>query len=159
MAEKSISEKRRDKMATKAAENAAGLTTADKLTRASKEETAKVPIKYSEGDFDIEVRLAMVSEQDAIKRMIKKVTPEDPSVASEDQIDQEMAEMLARHSIDESLDVEFWALSNFSPGIFLRVFYAILGVSEEKVQAAQEVLEAQSFRKNRDGAGAVAAMR
>ena len=156
-----ITKRQKTRDVKKAAENAAGLTTAEKLTRASKEETANVPITYSGGDFDIEVQLAMVSERQAIqnlsrtfKRLSKSVAGDLTKQAENKLVKQleltgkKIAEMLATHTIDESLDFDFWMREDFSPDIFNKIFLAILGLTEEQVQKAQEVVEAQSFRQD-----------
>ena len=145
-----------------AAEDAAGLTIAERLTRASKEVVVKVPISYSGGDFDIEVRLAMVSEQQAIRQLSKTTSGnviKPTTKAEKNRIDKaeknllikaekELAEMFASHSIDESLDFDFWMRADFSPDIFQRILYAILGLSADQVQKAQEVIDAKSFRQD-----------
>ena len=130
----------------KAADDAAGLTVAERLTRASKEEIVKIPIKYSGGDFFIEMRLALVSEQQAIRRISKEFGGNVKD--HEEEIEVKLAEMFAHHSIDESLDMDFWMRAEFSASIFQRLLYALLGMSEEQVRAAQEITEAKSFRKD-----------
>lgn len=130
----------------KAAENVAGLTTAEKLTRASKEEVVEAPITYSDGDFMVEVRIALVSEQQHIQKLKKQV--QDGLIGGDDILETGLAELFAEHTLDESLDVEFWLQADISPTIYQNILYAILELTEDKVRKAQEIIEAQSFRKD-----------
>ena len=141
-----IAKRRKTRQVKKAAEDAAGLTIAERLTRASKEETAKVPISYSGGNFDVEVRLAMVSEQQAIRQLSK--TTSGNVLKQAEKAEKELVELFASHSIDESLDFDFWMRADFSPDLFQRILYAILGLSEDQVRKAQEITDAKSFRED-----------
>ena len=155
MAEKSISEKRREKMAKKAAEDAAGLSIAERLTRASKSDRIRIPLKDADGEFFIEMREPLSSERVTLREAVTGF--EGRSIKEQEKAETTFAELLADFCIDESLNVAFWKHGDYTPSKLQRIVLLLLGLSADQMKAAQEVLEAQSFRQNRDGAGAVAA--
>lgn len=138
-----IAKRKRGRQVKKAAEDAAGLTIADRLTRASRDDRIPVPMTDSGGEFTLEMREPLISERKIIQEMMTGFGGATPEQAEKD-----LAELLAKYSIDESLDVDFWMRAEFTPTRLQQILLTLLGLSEAKVRQAQEIIEAQSFRQD-----------
>jgi hypothetical protein len=109
MAEQSISQKRRQKKAEKAAEDAAGLTIAERLTRRAKEQTVSLKLSDHEGDFWITMRQPTRAEMDALQKLC----------------------------LDGSLDYGFWMTGNYSMSDLIEIVQKLFESLVAQVNAAQ----------------------
>jgi hypothetical protein len=141
-----IAERRHGRQVKQAVEDAVGLTIAERLTRAAKNDRISIPMTDEDGDFVLEMREPFISERKTIQKMLNGI--KDNTIKQQEQAEEDLANLLAKYSIDPSLDVDFWVRADFTPSKFQSILLHLLGLSEDNVRQAKEIIEAQSFRKN-----------
>ena len=141
-----ITQRRKTRKVEKAAKNAAGLTIAERLTRASKDDRITIPMTDADGDFVLEMHEPLISERKTIQAMLDGI--KDNTIKQQEKAEKDLAKLLAKYSIDPSLDVAFWMRADFTPSKFQNILLSLLGLSEDKIRQAKEIIEAQSFRQD-----------
>lgn len=140
-----LNKRRKARKDTEAKETAADLSIAERLTRASKTDSIIVHMNDEDGEFEIELREPLISERVLVQRMLSGFGGQSEA---QEQAEADLAELLATHSIDPSLDTAFWLRAEFTPTRLQNILMTLLGLSEDRIRAAQEVIAAQSFRKD-----------
>lgn len=143
---KTPTERLRESKVEKAAEAAAGLSVAERLTRASKRDIIPIPMEDEDGTFVLEMREPLISERKTIQKMLSRM--EDNTVRQQTKAEKELAALLADHSIDPSLDLAFWVRADYTPTKFQYILLTLLGLTKEKIKEAKETIEAKSFRED-----------
>ena len=143
---KTPTERLRESKRDKAAENAAGLTVAERLTRASKRDIIPIPLEDEDGIFVLEMREPLISERKTIQTMMNRV--KGTTIKQQEKTEKNLVKLLAKHSVDPSLDEAFWMRSEYTPSKFQHILLSLLGLTEDRIKEAKEIIEAKSFRKD-----------
>lgn len=130
---KGLNERRQNRLMTKAAEDAAGLTIAERLTRRAKAQTAELPMQDEDGDFSIIMRQPTRAEMEELQRLHAGIQDE----AAQDGANERMCEVLGDLCIDDSLDMAFWQDGDYSMIDLFAVVQKLFEVLVEQVKAAQ----------------------
>lgn len=139
-----IAERRQKRQVKKAAEDAAGLTIAERLTRASKDDRINISMTDEDGEFVLEMREPLSSERIKLRNTV--IGFEGRSAQDQEKAESEFAELLADFCVDESLNVDFWINGDYTPSKMKQIIVELMGTSEKQIQKAKEIIEAQSFR-------------
>lgn len=140
-----IAERKQKRLAKTAAETAVGLTIADRLTRSSQRDQINISLEDEGGEFFLEMREPLIAERKVIQEMMTGFKGK--TVKQQEKAEKDLAKLLAKHSIDDSLDVAYWLRADFTPSKLQHILLQLLGLSGEKVRQAKEIIEAQSFRE------------
>ena len=133
-----IAERKADRIETKAAEDAVGLTIAERLTRRAKEQTVELMLQDAAGTFAIVMQQPTRAEMEEMQRMQELITQED----TYDEANDTLCGTLSDLCLDDSLDYEFWQNGNYSMSDLMDVVNKLFESIAVRVKAAQ------SFRKN-----------
>ena len=133
-----IAKRRKTRQVKKAAETAAGLTIAERLTRRAKEQTVSLELSDHEGDFWIVMRQPTRAEMDDLQKLQLAIQDED----AQDDANDRLCVMLEALCLDDSLDYEFWMDGNYSMADMIEIIQKLFESLVARVKAAQ------SFRKD-----------
>ena len=131
-----IAERRQGRQVKQAAETAAGLTIADRLTRRVKEKTVELRMAGADGDFVIVMRRPMRAEMEALQKSQVEIQDE----RTQEEANDRMCVMLESLCIDDSLDHEFWMAGNYDMVDLINIVDKLFESLVERVK------EAQTFR-------------
>jgi len=131
-----IAERRRGRQVKQAAENAVGLTIAERLTRRAKAKTVELPMNDEDGDFAIVMQQPTRVEMDDLRVMQIAIQNESTQDAANDQL----CVILESLCIDDSLDYEFWMAGNYDMIDLIDI------VNKLFESLTTRVKEAQTFR-------------
>lgn len=104
-----IAKRRQGRQVKQAAENAAGLTIAERLTRRAKAQTVELMLEDEGGEFGIEMRQPTRAEMDDLQKMRAAIQEE----GSQDEANDRLCRTLEDLCLDESLDYQFWMAGNY----------------------------------------------
>ena len=121
-----------------AAETAAGLTIADRLTRRARTQTVELPYKDEDGEFSIVLRTPTRKELD----MLLVIQTNLQKVDTQDAAGEKLCYMLDDLAIDSSLNYAYWKEGDYSMDDFIQIFAKIYTAIADQVQ------EVQTFREN-----------
>lgn len=128
-----ISRRHQERQAKKAAENAAGLTIAERLTRRAKAIVVELRMYDEDGDFSIVMRQPTRAEMEELQRIQAGIQDE----TAQDDANERMCEVLGDLCLDDSLDTEFWRDGNYSMIDLFAVVQKLFEVLVEQVKSAQ----------------------
>jgi len=128
-----ITERKQKRMEKTAAETAAGLTIADRLTRRAKERTVSLELSDHEGDFEITMRQPTRAEMDDLQKMQIAIQNE----STQDEANDRLCVSLGDLCLDESLDYEFWMAGNYSMEDLIEIIQKLFESLVARVKAAQ----------------------
>ena len=128
-----IAKRKGKRIAKKAAEDAAGLTIADRLTRRAKAQTVSLDLKDDDGEFSIVMRQPTRAEMDELNRLQEAIKEE----STQDEANDRLCIMLDQLCIDGSLDYQFWMDGNYSMGDLIAIVQKLFESLVERVKAAQ----------------------
>ncbi len=128
-----IAKRKHDRQVKTAAETAAGLTIADRLTRRAKARTVELPMQDEDGDFTITMRQPTRAEMDELQRMQIAIQKED----AQDEANDRLCVMLDHLCINGSLDYQFWMDGNYSMEDLIAIIQKLFESLVAQVKAAQ----------------------
>lgn len=121
-----------------AAEAAAGLTIADRLTRRARTQTVDLLFEDEDGEFTIVLKAPTRKELDVLIVLQLDLQKLDMQEAASEAL----FHMLDDLSIDESLDYAYWKEGDYSMDDFIQIFAKLFTAIADQVQ------EVQTFREN-----------
>lgn len=130
-----------DRKEQEAAETAAGLTVAERLTRRAKNKTIDLPLSDEDGDYIIAMRQPTRRELDELLQYQEAIQ----KPAEHDAANKGMCDMLADLCIDSSLNSEYWMRGDYN------IDDLVLIVQKLFEHFANVIKEAGFFRSNRTG--------
>jgi hypothetical protein len=133
-----IAERKRGRQVKKAAEDAAGLTIAERLTRRAKAQTVELTLEDEGGEFGIEMRQPTRAEMDDLQKMRAAIQEE----GTQDEANERLCMILDDLCIDSSLDFEFWIAGNYDMIDMIDI------VNKLFESLVVRVKEAQTFRED-----------
>lgn len=128
-----IAERRHGRQVKKAAENAAGLTIAERLTRRAKAQTVELLLEDEGGEFTIVMRQPTRAEMDELQRMQLAIQEE----GTQDEANDRLCVLLDQLCIDGSLDYQFWMDGNYGMGDLIAIVQKLFESLVVQVKAAQ----------------------
>jgi hypothetical protein len=128
-----LTRKHRERQVKNAADDAVGLTVAERLTRRAKAQTVELPMMDEDGDFSIIMRQPTRAEMEELQRLQAGIQDE----SAQDDANERMCEVLGDLCIDDSLDTEFWQDGDYSMIDLFAVVQKLFEVLVEQVKAAQ----------------------
>jgi len=128
-----IAERRRARHVKKAADDAAGLTIAERLTRRARAQTVKLAREDEGGEFIIEMRRPMRAEMEELQKMQLAIQKED----TQDEANERLCAVLGDLCLDESLTTSFWLEGNYSMSDLIEIVQKLFESLVEQVKAAQ----------------------
>jgi len=132
-----IAERKADRIEKKAAEDAAGLTIAERLTRRAKAQTVMVTIPDDVGDILIEMQIPSWG-------VVCELTQMETMMASHEG-HLRIAEIMSDLCRTPGLDKDFWISGAIG---LLDMRLLIEGLTSESIKSVQHVQAAQSFREH-----------
>lgn len=133
-----IADRKQDRQEKKAAETAAGLTIAERLTRRAKVQTVRLEMQDEDGDFAIVMQQPTRAEMDNLQKMQIAIQEE----GTQDEANEQLCTMLAHLCVAPSLDYAFWMTGNYSMTDLIAIVQKLFESLVVQVKAAQ------SFRKD-----------
>lgn len=140
-----IDKRRKERLEKQAAQNAKGMTVADRLTRRAKQQITKVTLSDDLGEFIIELRQPTRKELDELLKFQREI--QDPNKTEE--ASKELYGMLGKLCCDKSLDEQYWREGEYSLSDLMELINKLF---EGFIERFKEV---QSFRPVGHGAGSV----
>ena len=128
-----IAERKRGRQVKQVAENAAGLTIADRLTRRAKAQTVELSLKDEGGDFSISMRQPTRAEMEYLQKTRDEMTVE----SKQDEANERLSTKLGDLCIDDSLDYDFWMAGNYDMIDLMDLVDKLFESLVERVKAAQ----------------------
>jgi hypothetical protein len=128
-----IAERRRGRKVKQAAEDAAGLTIAERLTRRSKAQTVELTLDDEGGEFGIEMRQPTRAEMDDLQKMRAAIQEE----GSQDEANERLCRTLEDLCLDESLDYQFWMAGDYDMIDMIDIVNKLFESLVVRVKAAQ----------------------
>jgi len=128
-----IAERKQSRRVKKAAEDAAGLTIADRLTRRAKAQTIGLTLEDEGGEFIIKMRQPTRAEMEDLQKTRDALKDEKTQDAANDRL----CGMLSDLCLDESLDYEFWLAGNYSMIDLVDIIDRLFESLVVRVKAAQ----------------------
>lgn len=133
-----IEERRQNRQAKEAEEQAIGLTIAERLTRRAKAQTVELVMQDEDGDFAITMRQPTRAEMEDMQKMQELIMQE----STQDEANDQLCATLSDLCIDDSLNYEFWRGGNYSMNDLMDI------VNKLFESIVVRVKEARSFRNN-----------
>lgn len=137
-----ITERKKERLAKQAVENASAMTIADRLTRRAMQQLTRIVLCDDLGEFVIDLRQPTRKELDELLKFQKDVQ----NPAKEAEASAKLYEILGCLCIDKSLNVEYWVRGDYSLSDLMDIINKLFSGFVERFQ------EVQKFRK--DGSGA-----
>jgi len=128
-----LEERVHDADVKKAAESAAGLTIAERLTRRAKAQTVELPMQDEDGDFAIVLRQPTRAQMDELQKMQIAIQNE----GTQDDANDKLCVLLDHLCIDGSLDYQYWMDGNYSMNDMIEIIQKLFESLVERVKAAQ----------------------
>lgn len=128
-----IAARKHGKQVKKAAENAAGRTIAERLTRRAKAQTVELQMTDEDGDFAIVMRQPTRAEMDDLQKMRAAIQEED----SQEEANTKLSVMLGDLCIDRSLDYKFWMAGDYDMIDMIDIINKLFESLVVRVKAAQ----------------------
>lgn len=128
-----ITERKRGRQVKKAAENAVGLTIAERLTRRAKAQTVELTLEDEGGEFGIKMRQPTRAEMDDLQKMRVAIQEED----SQEEANAKLSVMLGDLCIDRSLDYKFWMAGDYDMIDMIDIINKLFESLVVRVKAAQ----------------------
>lgn len=132
-----IAERRQGRQVKKAAEDAAGLTIADRLTRRAQEQSIAVTLPDDNGDIVIEMQIPSWGAVCELTQMESMMATRKGHIR--------IAEIMDDLCQTPGLDIEFWKSGAIG---LLDMRLLIEGLTSESLKSTQRVKEAQTFRND-----------
>lgn len=140
--DQTLTERRNKRLSEKAADDAAALTVAERLTRRAKSKTVNLTLSDADGDFVIDMRQPTRKELDELLKYQTAIQKPD----EQEDANEKMCLMIGDLCTDESLNAEFWGGGDYAIDDLVTIIQKLF---EGFVKV---VKEAESFRSNRNGA-------
>ena len=128
-----IAKRKGKRIEKKAAEDAAGLTIADRLTRRAKAQTVELTLKDDGGEFIIAMRQPTRAEMEELNRLQEAIEEE----GTYDEANVRLSEMLGHLCLDESLTPLYWMAGDYDMGDLIAIVQKLFESLVERVKAAQ----------------------
>lgn len=133
-----ITKRKTARKSKEAAETAAGLTIADRLTRRARTQTVELSYEDEDGEFSVVLRTPTRKELD----MLLIIQTNLQKVGTQDAAGEKLCHMLDDLAIDSSLNYAYWKEGDYSMDDFIQIFAKIYTAIADQVQ------EVQTFREN-----------
>jgi HAMP domain-containing protein len=134
-----IAERKRGRQVKKAAEDAAGLTVAERLTRRAMAQTVELTLEDEGGKFIIKMRQPTRAGMEALQKAQIELQIEETQEAANEQI----CKILDQVCIDGSLDYAYWIHGDYN---MIDLSEIIDTLFESIVKRAKAAKAAKSFR-------------
>ena len=128
-----IAERKRGRQVKQAAEDAAGLTIAERLTRRAKAQTVELTLEDEGGEFGIEMRQPTRAEMDELQRMQLAIQEE----GTQDEANKRLCMMLKDLCLDDSLNYQFWLAGDYDMIDMIDIINKLFESLVVRVKAAQ----------------------
>ena len=128
-----IAKRKGKRIKKKVAEDAAGLTIADRLTRRAKAQTVRLEMQDEDGDFAIVMQQPTRAEMDDLQKMQLAIQKE----GTQEEANERLCVMLAHLCVAPSLDYQFWMAGDYSMEDLIAIVQKLFESLVERVKAAQ----------------------
>ena len=128
-----IAERKRGRQVKQAAENAAGLTIAERLTRRAKEQTVELTLEDEGGEFGIEMRQPTRAEMETLQKTRDALKDE----GTQNEANKHLCTMLEDLCLDDSLDYQFWMAGDYDMIDLIDIVDRLFESLVVRVKAAQ----------------------